>query len=57
MDLLLQSAGYRNLRSSWGYDEIETRDGIGFIGWGFEAYNPTIDLKKVAIKIGRLGCH
>jgi len=39
------------LRAKWGYDEVETRDGIGFIGWDFRDYNPTYDLKKIAIDL------
>ena len=39
------------LRLNWGYDEVETRDGIGFIGWDFQDYNPTYDLKKIAIDL------
>ena len=39
------------LRAKWGYDEVETRDGIGFIGWEFNVYNPTYDLKKIALDL------
>ena len=39
------------LRAKWGYDEVETRDGIGFIGWEFNVYNPTYDLKKIAVDL------
>ena len=39
------------LRAKWGYDEVETRDGIGFIGWEFNVYNPTYDLKKIALEL------
>lgn len=44
----------KDIRASWGYDEVETRDGVGFIGWGNEAYQPTGDFKKVAIDIADL---
>ena len=39
------------LRAKWGYDEVETRDGIGFIDWEFKIYNPTYDLKKIALDL------
>jgi hypothetical protein len=39
------------LRANWGYDEVETRNGIGFIGWEFQDYNPTYDLKKIAVDL------
>jgi hypothetical protein len=48
------TAKEKDLRSSWGYDEVETKDGIGFIGWGFEDYHPTYDLKRIVIDIGDL---
>lgn len=41
----------KDLRSSWGYDEVETKDGIGFIGWEFADYRPSYDLKKIIIDI------
>ncbi len=41
----------KDLRSSWGHDEVETKNGIGFIGWEFAEYNPTYDLKMIAIEI------
>ena len=44
----------KDLRSSWGYDEVETKDGIGFIGWRFADYRPTYDLKRIVIDIGDL---
>ena len=43
----------RDLRKSWGYDEIQTDDGIGFIGWGFQDYNPTLDLASTIIDISK----
>jgi hypothetical protein len=44
----------KDIRSSWGYDEVETASGVGFIGWGFEEYNPTYDLKKIVIELGEV---
>lgn len=51
VNFLEQTPEYRNLRTSWGYDEVQTDDGVGFIGWGFNKYNPTIDLKSTIIDI------
>jgi hypothetical protein len=34
-----------------GYDEVETVGGIGFIGWNREKYQPTYDLKKIALDL------
>ena len=44
----------KDIRSSWGYDEVETASGVGFIGWEFEEYNPTYDLKKIVIELGEV---
>lgn len=49
-----QTSDYRDLRSSWGFDEVETQHGLGFVGWGFEPYDPTIDLKRVAVELSEL---
>lgn len=49
-----QTPDYRDLRTSWGYDEVQTDDGAGFIGWGFNEYNPTIDLKSTIIDVSQL---
>ncbi len=53
-EFVTQSSDYRDLRSSWGLAEVETKHGIGFIGWGFEAYEPTIDLKRVAVELAEV---
>jgi hypothetical protein len=47
-------ADEKNIRSAWGYDEVETKGGVGFIGWENELYQPTGDFKKVAIDIADL---
>ena len=39
------------LRESWGYDEIETETGIGFIRRGFTDYDPTYDFKAIALDV------
>jgi hypothetical protein len=54
VDFTKQTPEYRDLRESWGYDEVQTNDGVGFIGWGFADYNPSIDLKSTIIDISEL---
>ncbi len=46
-----QTSDYRSLRRSWGYDEVETANGPGFIGWEFAKYEPTVDLKSLAMDV------
>lgn len=43
-----------DLRDAWGYDEVVTAGGPGFIRWGFRKYNPTRELKRVALDIAGL---
>ena len=40
----------RNIRSQWGFDEVRTDIGLGFIGWGFKRYQPSYDLKALAVE-------
>jgi hypothetical protein len=40
----------RNIRSQWGFDEVSTDIGLGFIGWGFKRYQPSYDLKALAVE-------
>ncbi|PWU04579.1 MAG: hypothetical protein C5B51_16460 [Terriglobia bacterium] len=47
---LARSPEQRNIRSHWGYDEVSTDAGLGFIGWGFEPYQPSYDLKALAVE-------
>lgn len=49
-----QTPEYQSLRKSWGYNEVQTNDGVGFIGWGFADYDPSIDLKSTIIDISQL---
>jgi len=51
---LEQTPEYRDLRMSWGYDEVQTDEGVGFIGWGFNEYNPSVDLESTIIEISEL---
>lgn len=41
----------KDLRSSWGYEEVQIDSGIGFINWGFKHYNPSKNITKLAIEI------
>ncbi len=41
----------QSLRDSWGYFEVNTEYGAGFVGWGFKKYNPELDLLSIAMKI------
>lgn len=54
MNFTEQTPDYRDLRTSSGYDEVQTDDGVGFIGWGFNDYKPTIDLKSAIVDISEL---
>lgn len=54
VDFPRQSASERDLKHSWGYEELSTPNGPGLIGWGFEEYDPTYDLKLVAVEIAHL---
>lgn len=41
----------KDLRASWGYDEVETKSGVGFISWEGKEYHPSYDLKKIVIDV------
>lgn len=49
-----QTSDYRNLRRSWGYDEVETPKGVGLIGWECAEYDPTVNLKSLALDVAHL---
>ena len=53
-EFLERPAKEKDIHTWLGYDEIETAGGVGFIGWENEAYQPTVDLKKVVIEIADL---
>jgi hypothetical protein len=44
----------KDLRTAWGQEEIETEAGVGFIGRDIEKYDPTYDLKKIAVGVADL---
>lgn len=37
--------------SSWGYSEVQTPDGVGFIRCDFSPYEPSVDLTSIAIEV------
>lgn len=43
----------KNIRASWGYDEVVTDARRGFIGRGFQPYQPDCDLAEVAINVAK----
>ena len=53
LDFTKQTDEYRDLHS-WGYDEIHTANGFGFIGWDSKEYHPTIDLRSAIIDLSIL---
>ena len=44
----------KDIRSAWLVDEVETKDGVGFIGYGMKTYQPTYDLNSIVIDIADL---
>ena len=44
----------KDLRAAWGQVEIETADGVGFMGWGFKPYDPTHDLAAITLELAAL---
>jgi hypothetical protein len=41
----------KNLRDSWGYLEVKTEFGLGFVRWGFRPYAPQTDLLAIAMRM------
>jgi hypothetical protein len=48
---LLKGMSESSRLSEWGYSEIKTEKGVGFIQHGFETFEPTIDLTEVALQL------
>lgn len=46
-----QSPQYKDIRASWGFEEISGPNGSGFVSRGFESYAPTRDLVAGAREI------
>lgn len=45
---------YKDIRRSWGHDEIVTSAGVGIISREFSPYNPTGDMSTMAVAIAHL---
>ncbi len=45
---------YKDIRSSWGHDEIVTSHGIGIITREFSPYKPSRDMAALAVKVAML---
>ena len=45
---------HKSIRHFFGYEEVETVGGIGFIGWGGKEYQPKYDLKKMVLDVADL---
>ncbi len=45
---------YKDLRTSWGHDEIVTPHGVGIITREFSPYQPSKDMASLAVKIAML---
>jgi hypothetical protein len=43
----------KSLRRSWGYDEVVTPEGRGFIRWSFKPYQPSYDLTLLALRVAK----
>ena len=46
--------GEKELRDMTGWQEVTTRYGVGFVGYGFRPYEPTVDLLAALIDIAAL---
>lgn len=44
----------KTLHEAWGFEEVETEAGAGFIQWNLGKYEPTYDLKKLVIETADL---
>lgn len=49
-----RSPAAKDMHDVSGYAEVETEAGVGFISFGIDEYDPTYDLKKVAIAVADL---
>jgi hypothetical protein len=53
-DFASSSACHKSLKDSWGYLEVNTEFGLGFVRWGLRSYAATADLLSAAIKIASI---
>lgn len=50
-DFASGSARHKSLKDSWGYLEVKTEFGLGFVRWGFRSYAARADLLSIALNI------
>jgi hypothetical protein len=51
---LKRSEDERDIQKSWGYTVVETKEGPGFVGWGFKSYQPSYPLDQVGLALAQL---
>jgi hypothetical protein len=51
---LKRSEDQRDIQKSWGYTVVETKAGPGFVGWGFESYQPSYRLDQIGLALAQL---
>lgn len=51
---LKRPADQRDIQKSWGYTVVETKAGPGFVGWGFESYQPSYRLDQIGLALAQL---
>lgn len=49
-----KSDDYRDLKKSWGYCEVETKLGLGFVRSEFSSYHPKLPLDQIALELARI---
>jgi hypothetical protein len=53
-EFLAGSREYKDLRSSWLREEVQTEEGIGIISCGIYSYSPVYDLKTAVVRLADL---
>lgn len=48
---LARPADDQDLRSAWGYMEVDGPRGTGFLGCGYEPFEPTMDLTAISLRV------
>jgi hypothetical protein len=44
----------RDIRKSWGFTVVQTKVGPGFVGWGFESYQPSYPLDQIGLALAQV---
>jgi hypothetical protein len=50
-EFVRQPPSFKNIESSWGYQEVTTSIGVGFVQRSFEEFRPTRDLVSVGVAV------